>query len=217
MARKPITEYVGGRGPRQRIWNAIRLLSRQSDKPFTERQIWCATDGSETDVELSAVRDYRRCLVAAGILDLVSKPKHRYVEATYCLAIDEGIEAPRVRKDGSRVTQGMSQEQMWRTLRVLKGDINARELAAHASTAQIPVAESAAKDYLKHLKHAGYITLTADAKHVGKAAFQARYRLVRNTGPRPLMIQKTTTVYDPNIDEIVWAAPANEETAIYGS
>lgn len=217
MARKPVTQYTGGQGPRQRIWNAIRSLHKAGRSDFTEAQIWAATEGSTRDVELSAVRDYRRCLVAAGILEQTGTPADRYVCATYRLVVDEGVEAPRVRKDGSRVTQGMAQEQMWRTLRVLKGDVNARELAAHASTPQIPVAESAAKDYLKHLKHAGYIAVTTDAKRIGMVAKQARYRLARNTGPRPLMVQKTATVYDPNIDEIVWAAPANEETAIYGS
>lgn len=217
MARKPITQYVGGQGPRQRIWNAIRLMHKLGHKPFTELHIWTNTVGCEVDIELSAVRDYRRCLVAAGILEEVGDSSGKFPRATYRLVIDEGVEAPRVRKDGSRVTQGMAQEQMWRALRVLKGDINARELAAHASTSQIPVAESAAKDYLKHLKHAGYIAVTTDAKRIGTVAKQARYRLARNTGPRPLMVQKTATVYDPNIDEIVWAAPANEETAIYGS
>lgn len=217
MARKPVTEYAGGQGPRQRIWNAIRSLHKAGNDAFTEREIWHATVGRETDIEISTVRDYRCCLVAAGILDSLGVKPGRFQEQRYRLVSDEGIEAPRVRKDGSRVTQGMAQEQMWRTLRTLKGDVNSLELAAHASTASIPVAATAAKDYLKHLKHAGYVVVTEEAVSKGRRNKLARYRLIINTGPRPLMIQKTTTVYDPNIDEIVWAAPANEETAIYGS
>ena len=38
---------------------------------------------------------------------------------------DNGAEAPRVRRDGSPVTQDLGQEQMWRALRMLRGDINA--------------------------------------------------------------------------------------------
>ena len=216
MARKPVTAYAGGQGPRQRIWNAIRLLNRQSDEPFSEHRIWGATVGSQTDIELSAVRDYRRCLIAAGILEQVTQPEHRYVEATYRLAVDEGVEAPRLRKDGSRVTQGLAQEQMWRTLRTIKGDTNARELAAHASTSQIAVAESAAKDYIKNLLIAGYLVVTDGAKGVGRRNRLARYRLIKNTGPRPPMVQKTDAIYDPNLDEVVWVRPVNEETAIYG-
>lgn len=216
MARKPVTAYAGGQGPRQRIWNAIRLLNRQSDAPFSERQIWGATVEGATDIELSAVRDYRRCLVAAGVLEQVLKPANRYVEATYRLAFDEGVEAPRLRKDGTRVTQGLAQEQMWRTLRMTKGDISYLELAAHASTPQIPVADSAAKDYIKHLFAAGYLVVTEPGVNKGRRNRPSRYRLSKNTGPRPPMIQKTDAVYDPNLDEVVWVRPVNEETAIYG-
>lgn len=216
MARKPVTQYAGGQGPRQRIWNAIRELHIAGKSAFTERDIWQITLGRETDVELSAVRDYRRCLVAAGIMEQVGAPEDRYVEALYRLTGDEGMEAPRLRKDGTRVTQGLPQEQMWRTLRMTKGDINGTELAAHASTSQIPVALSAAKDYIKHLFAAGYLVVTDPAKGVGRRNRLARYRLIKNTGPRPPMIQKTDAVYDPNLDEVVWVRPVNEETAIYG-
>lgn len=216
MARKPVSTYAAGNGPRQRIWNAIRLTHKLGHEPFTELHIWKNTDGCEIDVELSAVRDYRRCLVAAGILEQVDKPTGRYVEATYRLVKDEGLEAPRVRKDGTRVTQGLAQEQMWRTLRVAKGDINGRELAAHASTSTIPVAESAARDYLKHLNVAGYLVVTRESSAKGSANTQARYRLVRNTGPKPPMVQRTDAVFDPNLGEVVWVRPVNEETAIYG-
>lgn len=211
MARKPVSTYAVGIGPRQRIWDAIRLLDRRSDMPFTEGDILAATMVVDGTIEASAIRDYRRCLVAAGILKQVGKPASRYVEATYRLVKDEGLEAPRVRKDGTRVTQGMAQEQMWRTLRMAKGDINGRELAAHASTKSVPVAESAARDYLKHLNAAGY--LAATQAHYGT---RTRYRLTRNTGPRPPMVQRTDAVFDPNLGEVVWVRPVNEETAIYG-
>lgn len=216
MARKPVTQYAGGQGPRQRIWNAIRLTHKLGDEPFTEHHIWLNTAGREVDVEASAVRDYRRCLVAAGILEQVSKPADRRVEATYRLVKDEGMEAPRLRKDGSRVTQGLAQEQMWRTLRTLKTDTNSRELAAHASTSTVKVVQSAAKDYLKNLKLAGYIKETRGANGIGRRNTLARYHLIRDTGPRPPMVQKTDAIYDPNLDEVVWVRPINEETAIYG-
>lgn len=216
MARKPVTAYAGGQGPRQRIWNAIRQIHKLGDEPFTEHYIWSKTVGREIDVDMGTVRDYRRCLVAAGILEQVTQPEHRYVEATYRLAVDEGVEAPRLRKDGTRVMQGLPQEQMWRTLRTIKGDTNARELAAHASTSQIAVAESAAKDYIKNLLIAGYLVVTDGAKGVGRRNRLARYRLIRNTGPKPPMVQKTDAIYDPNLDEVVWVRPVNEETAIYG-
>lgn len=85
-------------------------------------------------ITASAVADYRRCLLNAGILATVSDGVPRRSPASYRLEKNEGLDAPRVRADGSRVTQGLAQEQMWRTLRMMSGDTNGRELAAHAST-----------------------------------------------------------------------------------
>lgn len=156
MARKPAhLELVGGKGPRQRVWDAIRRLAKTG--PFRESDIWAATEGAELGIEMDMIRDYRRCLVNAGILAIAGRHKDRRVAATYTLKRDAGAEAPRLRRDGSPVTQGLAQEQMWRTLRLLKTDTNARELAAHAGTPQVAVRETAAHDYLGNLHRAGYL------------------------------------------------------------
>lgn len=218
MPRKPAhIELVGGKGPRQRVWEAIRRLADLPAGVFTEKMVWHETEGFETDVDTETVRDYRRGLVAAGYLELVKKATHRE-PATYRLARDNGSEAPRVRRDGTAVTQGLAQEQMWRTLRQLKGDTNGRELAAHASTPAIPVAEVAARDYLLNLHNAGYLARTKEGRVTGRnvSRTQARYRLVKNTGPRPPMVCRTNCLYDPNIGEIVRVEPVTDEDAIYG-
>lgn len=217
MSRKSITEYAGGKGPRQLVWEAIRALAAASDDAFDEQAIYRSIPRDpRLLVELTIVSDYRRCLVAAGILAVVT-PGNRRAPATYRLAINEGLEAPRVRKDGSRVTQGLAQEQMWRTLRLLSGDTNGRELAAHASTPAVPVAELAARDYLLVLAHAGYLICTKEGKGLGRGGVLARYRLKpgRNTGPRPPMVCRTRAVYDPNEGKVVWTKPVTEEDAIY--
>jgi len=213
MARKPVTEYAGGKGPRQLIWEAIRALG-------TDDKVFSATGLSRTaKVEAPAVRDYLRCLLAARIVHIVNDHAGRGEERLYFLDKDEGLEAPRVRKDGARVTQGLAQEQMWRTLRLLPSDTNGRELAAHASTADIPVAESAARDYLQTLGQAGYLIFTREGKGKGKGGVQARYRLKpsRNTGPRPPMVCRTRVVYDPNEARVVYAPAVTDEDAIYGT
>lgn len=214
MSRKPAhLELVGGKGPRQRVWDAIRRLAT-SGATFTESDIWDATESAETDIETGMIRDYRRCLVNAGILAVASQ-SGRYVEVTYTLARDAGVEAPRVKRDGSPVTQGLAQEQMWRTLRMLKGDTNARELAAHASTPEIPVAVTAAADYLGNLQRASYLRITR-AHQPGQKGL-TRYQLVTNTGPRPPMVCRTDAIYDPNLGKTVWVRPVTEEVAIYGT
>jgi hypothetical protein len=108
---------------------------------------------------------------------------------------------------------------MWRALRMLPGDLNARELAAHASTAAVPVALAAAEHYLGWLYAAGYLIRTRAGKGLGKRGqgATARYRLdpVRNTGPRPPMICRAKVVYDPNEDAVVWAPLVTDEDAIH--
>lgn len=220
MPRKSVTEYIGGKGPRQHIWEAIRRLAGKPESvAFTERDIWeDIPTKPRLTVELAAVRDYRRALVNAQILIQVSPPKDYRVPATYSLIVDEGIDAPRLRRDGNRVTMGLSQEQMWRALRMLTADVNAIELAAHASTSAVPVDRVAANDYLLTLNTAGYLICTREGKGRGNGGVLARYRLKinRNTGPRPPMVCRTRVVYDPNEDKVVWTPAVTDEDAIYG-
>jgi hypothetical protein len=212
--RKPITdELVGGKGRRQRIWEFIRNQrgSWSRDAIYIALKINDAT--SET---------YLLGLLAAGYIALADTQPERKTKATclYVLVRDAGAEAPRVTRDGKPVTQGLAQEQMWRTLRLLKGDIDARELSIHASTNQVKVAETAARDYLINLDAAGYLEVTQECSHNPKRAKGnlRRYRLKasRNTGPRPPMVCRTHAVYDPNEHRIVWQPELTEEDAIYG-
>lgn len=217
MARKPVSEFIGGKGPRQLIWDAIRSLADRES--ITEADIWNAlVPAAKESIELGNIRDYRRGLVLAGILAVVTPAADSGKRATFCLAKDEGLEAPRVRRDGSRVTQGLAQEQMWRTLRMATGDTNGRELAAYSSTPEVPVSEVAARDYLQMLFYAGYLVCTKEGKGTGKGGVQARFRLLpsRNTGPRPPMICRAKVVYDANEDKVVWAPRVTDEDAIYG-
>ena len=219
MARKPIALY-GGVAPRPRIWDACRA---RAGATWTSADILEATrtpgklDG---DVDRGTLQTYLYCLEAAGIITVerVETVRGAGRRKHYRLARDEGVEAPRVRRDGTRVTQGLAQEQMWRTLRMLGADINARELAAHASSSAAAVAESAANDYLQTLDRAGYLIRTAEGKGVGRGGVQARYRLRadKNTGPKPPMVCRTRVVFDPNLHEVVWAPTVTEEDADHG-
>lgn len=214
MARKPAhIELIGGKGLRQRVWDRIRALPQGAE--FVLRDMVVGQEATAT------VRDYLYALARGGYLarrDVPNEGSSNYQAKRYTLVVDAGAEAPRLRRDGSPVTQGLSQEQMWRTLRMAKGDINARELAAHASTPTIAVAEAAAKQYIKMLYHAGYLKLTRKGHGIGAGGVQARYRLLsaRDTGPRPPMICRTKVVFDPNENRVVYVPPVSEEDAIYG-
>lgn len=213
MARKPVTAYAGGKGPRQRIWEAIRA---RGEAEWTRYSIARAAGVADT-----TVTSYCQALEKAGIVAKSGEQRINKVaaEVRWRLIRDEGIDAPRLKRDGSRVTNGLAQEQMWRTLRLLAGDLNALELAGHASTAAVPVTVSAAEHYLTWLLAAGYLIRTRAGKGLGRAGrgVPARYRLdpARNTGPRPPMICRAKVVYDPNEDAVVWAPIVTDEDAIH--
>jgi hypothetical protein len=212
--RKPIDqERQDGKGLRQRVWERIRAQT----EPWKKNSVIMGGENSQS------VRDYLTGLerggyirVAREIPDPVSDK--RPCTKLYELAKDNGVEAPRVRRDGTLVTQGLAQEQMWRTLRMSKADTNARELAAHASTDQVPVDEKAASDYLRNLNKGGYLICTAKGHGIGKGGIQARYKLdtAKDTGPKPPMVCRTKALFDPNLGEIVWQPAITEEDAIYG-
>ena len=207
MARKPVhLEFIGGKGLRQRLWE--RMRAHKGEFGYADIAV-----GAES---LETIRDYVLGLERAGFLTLTVPAGHR-TPKRWRLILDIGAEAPRVTREGKPVTMGLAQEQMWRLLRALANDINARELAAHASTPQIPVRESAAADYLHHLNRAGYLTETKHGHGTGRGGIPSRYRLAHDTGPRPPMVGRTRTVYDPNLGRVVWHdADITEEDIVYG-
>lgn len=124
-------------------------------------------------------------------------------DITYILLRDNGIEAPRVRKDGSEVTQGGGNEAIWGAISVLD------TFNSHTLTDLSGAALSTVKQYCKFLEHAGYLTVITKGKG-GSAASTYRTVKSRITGPRAPMITRLKAVYDPNMHQIVWSEGADE-------
>jgi hypothetical protein len=202
--RKPVEmEMVGGKGSRQRVWEAIRKYAGA----FTCYQI-----SRKAKADDGTVYTYLRSLEKGGYIEGQEGNQllFAFKEKKWKLVRDNGVEAPRLTRDGKPVVQGMGNEAMWRSMRIV-GEFNARELAAHASASGIAVKEQTAKSYISALKAAEYLATATGAasKGIGKGAVQARYRLApgKYTGPRPPMIQRTKSVYDPNLGKVVWQEP----------
>jgi len=194
--RKPAhLEQVGGKNKREQIWAIIRRL-----KKFTRTAI---QGELKTDVPLATIRTYIQGLEAAGIVSTSgTQPKKDgkgYVNV-YKLEKDLGVEAPRVRKDGTPVTQGIGREQLWRTIKILK-QFDRKELALAASTEKHKVKESEAGSYAEALYHAEYLILVKKATSKNKATYRFNPRY--DTGPKPPQIQRLKTLYDPNLGKIV--------------
>jgi hypothetical protein len=185
---------------RDAIWKQIRSTKGGQ---FTARQIW-----EQLGATKNTVREYLTGLLRAGHIKKVGELNPGSITAIdiYELDRDCGVEAPRVRRDGSAVTMGRGRENMWRTLKINHpADFSARQLAVEASTDEHRVTEVEAGNYLHHLHKAGYVQMTAPAVS-GKHAIQARYRLIKAayTGPKPPQVQRINQVYDPNTGKVVW-------------
>lgn len=201
-------EMVGGKGSRQRAWEAIRKHAGA---------FICCQIARRAKVEPDTLYTYLLSLQRAGFVECEKQEGAVSVltSAKWTLIRDNGIEAPRLTRDGKPVTQGLGNEAMWRSMRII-GEFNTTELAAHAATSGIKVSEETAKTYIGDLKKAGYLTVVAEVRSrgFGKGNVQARYRLApgKYTGPRPPMIQRTKSVYDPNLGKVVWQEePVNDD------
>lgn len=191
--RKPANlEMQGGKGNRQRIWEALRK-HREGISLYSLAR----ASGVEDDTVLS----YLRCLIAGSY---VARNGRTYATADYSLLRDIGAEAPKLNRDGSINTQGRGVEAMWRSLRILR-EVDARDLVQSTLACGEAVSLNTARSYLQWLHKAEYLVLVAAGKP-GTPATLARYRLARgaDTGPRPPMIQRIGQVFDPNLAEVVY-------------
>lgn len=189
MPRKPVSELAGGQSPRQRIWANIRKCTGD----FTWKDV------TPSDVSKRTALPYLQGLLAAGyIRGIPTVP-----ELSFYLLRDNGIEAPRVRKDGSEVTQGSGNEAIWGAISVLD------TFDSHTLSDLSGAAFSTVKHYCKFLEHAGYLTVVTKGKG-GSAASTYRTVKSRISGPRAPMITRLKVVYDPNLHQVVWGEGADE-------
>lgn len=189
-------EMVGGKGGRQRLWEAIR----QQRDDFTALGV-----ASKADTDLGTANTYIQSLAKAKVIEVTQLNRGAGHDKHWKLIKDVGIDAPRLTRDGKPVTQGLANESMWRTMRMIR-DFTFHELAALASSSEVTVAPGTARAYVKHLEAAGYLHVVTKGQGRGAGGIPTRYRFnpARNSGPRPPMIQRTKTVYDPNLGKVVW-------------
>ncbi len=195
MPRKPIhLQAVGNRTPRERIWDAIRVLRVFDYSSIEDR---CPRMPERT------IEGYVRSLEKAGYVRRVTA-HGRHSRARFELARDVGVEAPRLSKEGKPVDQGAKRLALWRAMKILK-HFNATELQAAAGAT---VALADAKSYVHYLAKAGYLALVRK----GDPHRHAQYRFIpaRDSGPRAPMVQRVKHVYDPNLGAVVWRPEVRE-------
>lgn len=179
--RKPM-DKLNGFDSREAMWAVIR-----DKKEFTVKEIY-----EETTLDASSVLDYIRGLTNAGYLREETGEKFKL----FTLIKDVGVDAPRVQRDGTAVTQGQGRINMWRAMYILQV-FTAQDLAINATTPDCAVAISSAEDYCRHLNRAGYLRRDQGG----------RYTFLRHmfTGPKPPMVQRVKRVWDQNLKKVMWS------------
>lgn len=192
MGRKPAN--IGQYGTQDAIWRAVREMVT-----FTPSQL-VSKINKRLEVNDHTVKSYIERLLNANYLS-VEKGANICLESTYTLIKNTGTETPRLRKDGSKVTQGVGRECMWRSMKTL-GEFCWLELVSVINADGYLVSEASAKEYCKVLAQAKYLIVVRQ----GRGSIRSRYRLLPSkwTGPKPPQIQRTKSLFDANLNKVVW-------------
>lgn len=172
---------------REKLWTAMREL-----KAFCVPELARAAG---VDRLRYNVRDYLLGLVRAGILAVeaqTSPGKH----ANYTLVRDMGVDAPRVRRDGTMPRES-AQSRMWKSMKILRV-FSVRDLIVYAALPDAPIAAGAALRYCQWLARGGYLApLPREKNDV------TRYRFIRDTGARAPQILSVKQLLDANTGKIM--------------
>lgn len=217
--RKPVDLIAASANGKLSGRDAIWAEIRKQRELFTLRSLRQALDPHQGN-NPGSIDSYLTGLLAGGYIAVIERrdvaAQHASglragtQERVFKLLKDAGVDAPRVRKDGTPVTQGRKRENLWRSMRII-GEFNYRELATAATTEEHRINERDAQDYVIHLHKAGYLLQTHNAQ---TAKQLARYRLIpsKYTGPKPPQVQSIKQVFDPNLGQVVWPLPVDPTT-----
>ncbi|MFW5499619.1 MULTISPECIES: hypothetical protein [unclassified Maridesulfovibrio] len=191
MGRKPIDKQAAENAPRgqEHYWQVMQQLD--CDAGFTLDAVYRKTNSSK-----AVIKEYMGRLLKAGFLEVVRSEKEGIITRHFYSIAKRSRFAPKVDRDG-KLLPPSKRDHMWRTMRMNK-NFTIRELVALASTDEVVIKPADAKDYIKHLSHAGYV------KNIGKKGNAFKFLLIQNTGPLPPKIQRIKQVFDPNLNKVVW-------------
>lgn len=186
-------------------WAVMRALQAERGR-FTAADIDAASNAAGSDI-----RKFIRGLVDAGYVAAAGATGRMLPGANAEMAyriVRNQAECPRLTKSG---IQGTGQRNMWNVLRGPLGrdGIDARDLAAFASTDAVPVPFETARTYLKMLAQAGYLACLAKGGPARLAVWRLKPSM--NTGPLPPMILRAKLVYDQNAGKVMGEATAEED------
>ncbi len=183
------------------LWQVIRdLTAADRTRPFFLAEIMKHMAGTDA----SAVKTDLTRMVKAGLI-----AQQTSAAGPCWQALKRPTKLPALSREGLAVRS--AQDAMWAAMRALKV-FDARELSLAASTVERAIPLWTAKSYLQRLDAAGYLTVTRRATK-GPGGRTAAYRLKpsMDTGPEAPRILRTRMVYDPNRNQVMGPAEAEDQ------
>lgn len=194
--RNPQLIVSGSKSPKQRMWEAMRVLAQG----FNIHDIARRSNQMPYDINR-----YLDALIKAGVIKVVEDDFRKGKTRLYKLLKDEGAEHPRLNSKGERTYEHLATENIWRSLRILRGNVTVRDVISAASVGSVSLTATKVRQYLNALSEAGYLAKTPCDKVEGLPEF---FCLIpgKDTGPRPPEIRQLESlqVYDPNLNRLIY-------------
>ncbi|WHS58650.1 hypothetical protein [Pseudomonas sp. G2-4] len=194
--RTPHLIVSGGKSSKQRMWEAMRILAQGFDVHDIARR---------SDQMPNEIVRYLDALKKAGIVETVVDDYRKGQARLYRLVKDEGAEHPHLNSKGERTYDHLATENIWRSLRILGGNVTVRDVVSAASVGAVSLTATKVRQYLNALSEAGYLAKTPGDTAMGIPTF---YCLIpgKDTGPRPPEIRQLESlqVYDPNLHRLIY-------------
>lgn len=198
MSTKAIPRAIPPRPTRARLWMTLREHKQKA----LSLDVLSDKAGVVPDTALHHLQG----LVKAGYVAVTKvSPKKGFSKNMYQLIKDTGVDAPLIKNDGSESVVGVKNANMWRTMRMLK-TFTYVDIEAHASTTAHEISVATVRQYIKALHKAGYLACVrmSERKLRNGGQTPSVYQLVKDTGAKAPMVQKLKTVYDQNLNRVMY-------------
>ncbi len=191
---------------RKRTWAAIREFTKKNKTNKNPKPAFSTLDiedivFKDDKGERVSVRTMKRYMGGLTKAGFILRANDTLNDHEWFLARDIGRETPHVDYKGNQLSYGCMYKQLWNTMRIIR-EFTSQELVINASTEECPINTSTCKQYITHLRKAGYLA------PVGKKPRNAYQRLrllpSMNTGPHAPSFEQYSMVRDNNTGEVVW-------------
>lgn len=182
----PLDKPTGGQ---QALWDLLQRLREGDGHPCSARDLMTC------GLSRPSIQWILRSWVEQGFVRVEGTGNRQ----RYQLSPDASgqAEAPLpVKRLRNALPHDRAAQNLWTAARQLRDGWSAEELSAHAITADVPdLPEQVVRNFVNLLLRSGYLRVLRKAR----PGRPARYRLLRDTGPRPPEEKRVRATWDPNL------------------